>query len=109
MNVDELCDILRRRQVRVLPPKGDSDELRIDAPKGAEAITERLTVALKRHKDELLQIGFWYDDGDKRYWWGRCAGCGCVVQGAGKADDYPPPGEVFCLWCWCFFETSKRS
>lgn len=109
MNVNELCDILRRRRIRILPPKEDSEELRIDAPKGEGAITEQLAAALKRHKDELLQAGFWYDDGGKRYWWGRCSSCGCVVQGAGKLGDWPPAGEVFCLWCYSFSETSKRS
>lgn len=107
MDLGELCDILRRRRIRILPPDDGAVEMRVDAPKGA--ITPKLNGSLKRHKEALLAAGFWYDDEGKRYWWGRCSRCGAVVQGAGPAADYPPAGIVYCLWCAAFSETSERS
>jgi len=59
-----------------------------------------------RRQGEILERGYWWQEQDGlTIWWGRCARCGGLIQGAGYGLRVPDPGTAVCTECG----TSKRS
>lgn len=95
MSCTEYLAALRAQGVRIRVEVVEGMErLKVDAPGGT--LRDRMTAAIRQCKDEILQSGYWWTEGDGlTVWWGRCQRCGALVQGSGYGMRVPV-GPVRC-------------
>jgi len=106
--LEEYLGALRSQGVRLTVEVVEGEErLKASTPRGG--MRQRMVAAIQRLRGKILEHGYWWRDEDGQVtWWGRCAECGQLVQGAGQGLEPPEAGTVVCGWCYAA-KRSKRS